>query len=443
MMLHTGCVPSLSLVIALTAVGALSGCGGDAPAAPLQELRPVAEPKTAEPAPLTGETAVSLAAAADNIEVAQQTVDTPADDDVPEARNPLIRGVQKLLDTALGATDSFDEEREDLGQSLIDADSMLTRIKQENRSAIRQASRQVRIPGPGSPNLILIVGEGFTSQQLSCYQPTAESTPNIDRLAADGIRFTAFRTVSAEARLSRWSLMTGLELNDDTQPTLDPEHWALGEVMWQAGYATGFIGLWGIPESASRQGPNAHGFDEWLGYFRESEPDTDYPEFLWSNSNKIRLKSNADGGRGQSAREFLLQETLSFIERHLRGRPYFLTVVLTPPAGTEPAQAAATLDRDVAKIMTRLSELQDDVHTAVCFTSTAHSNGADARLPLIFRWPARIRSGRTTDRPAGFDDLLPTFADAVRSIRRPQRIDGRSLLSTLTADPQLEEPIGD
>lgn len=449
--MHRG--QALSVALLLITVGALNGCESHAPAAPRDDT-PIRRDSLGEREPSgsavirgEGEQIAQANALLQTGLVGQVAEDAAPDDDVPQAQNPLIRGVQQLLDSTLGAAD-FSEERDQLGESLSEADAILTRVKRENRSALRQASRQVRVLSPASPNVILIVTEGLRTTDLGCYGGQSVPTPHIDRLAAEGLRFTGFGPTRSSATLSRWALVTGLEPADGEEAILHPDHMSLGEVMWQAGYATGFIGLWGIPESARKQGPNAHGFDEWLGYFRDDETETDYPAYLWSNSSKIKLSANANGRRGQSASEFLAQESLSFVERHYRRRPFFLTVVLPTPGsaadrdGTSRSERIAALDHDLGELLDQLSQLGIDRHTAICLTSVSDTTGETA-VPLLVRWPGRIQAGRVSDYPVAMQDFLPTFADVVGAFRRPRQIDGRSLLSTWTARENTDAPVGD
>lgn len=464
----------LLIVVWLTAP-LLAGCAGDAGVADADSALP--DETVAENAQAAANqqddakrTADALLASNDR----SSDKDSP-DDEVKRPDNPLVRGIQTLLDSSLGASE-FSKEHDSLEKTLLEADAEITRVKNENREAMRQANRQVRLRGPQSPNIVLILADDLGYGDLSCYGQKRIRTPHIDQMAKEGIRFTDFYAGSPESRISRLCLMTGLHTGyatkaDTESMGLHSKHSTMAEVLWQAGYSTGVVGLWDMPPNNSATSPNIHGFDEWLGFRSVEEAQNPYPEYLWSNQGQVKVVANADGEKKQYANEFFTSEALSFMKRHRRDRPFFLCIWYPLPgtnravphtAGesvknwTQPqrnrAASVATLDHNVSRILDQLRSLGLDRNTAVFLTSDNtpdadeaeffNSNGpfrghkgdlseGGLRVPLVVRWPYRVRKGQVSNHPCASWDLLPTFGKMVGAIWRPRRQHAISLFGTL------------
>jgi arylsulfatase A-like enzyme len=408
-----------------------------------------------------------------------------ADDAVPEPQNPLIRGIKKLFE----ATPLADEgELSELEDSLLEADTELSRIRTENREAIRQMNRQVPIRGARSPNIVLIVADDLGHGDLGCYGQQRIKTPRIDRMAAEGMRFNDYYAGSPDGTVSRLCLLTGRHAGRAGRRTvgklaLTPEDRTLAEVLWQAGYATGLVGLWGIPTAEGSKAPTAHGYDEWFGCLTEADGAWAYPPTLWSNRTRVNFRANADGAAGVHAYDLYTQEATSFLRRQRRQRPFFLQLCYTKldlpgtstadgpytaeewtPAQKDYATMVTRLDRSVGQVLDELARLGLEGNTAVLLTSDNGPRADDEvsqffesfgplraatgelyeggiRVPLIVRWPATVPAGTTTQHVSGCWDLMPTMAAMVRAIRVPQRIDGVSLLSVLRGQPGGEREL--
>jgi len=413
-------------------------------------------------------------------------VESEQPDDVRnQAKNPLIRGIRNFLNSS---TDRNNSTIRDLDEELLAADDQLTRIKQENRDAIKQVNRQVRLNTQQSPNIILLVARQLGYGDLGCYGQQLIETPHIDLLAKEGIRFTDYHAGGFEGPTARFCLMSGLNsgraLGSKGSSSYPQNRVRLGQVLWQAGYTTGIIGLCGIETEARTLPPAEFGFDESFGYLDRTEIDDAYPEYLWSNRSRVRLKANSKGKQGHLAQDALTQQTLSFIDRHARRRPFFLYVSFTLPGpgrsttGFGPyanekwsnefktyAAGVDRLDRDVGSIIEKLNALEIENNTIVVFTSETglrHVESSTAeffesfgpfqsaagklsegtiRVPLVIRWPARIGGGRTSDHICAAWDLLPTFAEITKALRRPRGIDGLSFLPTLLGQPQKQHDL--
>ena len=340
------------------------------------------------------------------------------------------------------------------------------------------------------PNIIFIMADDLGYGDLGCYGQKEILTPNIDKLAVEGMRFTDCYTGSTVCAPSRSVLMTGQHtghtrvrnnmakvggtlVEDNGSPErrvpLEAEDVTVAEVLKQAGYATGITGKWGLAEPNTDGVPNRQGFDEWLGYLNQRRAHTYYPPYLWRNEEKMMLETNADGRRGQYSHDMFTEFALDFVRRH-KAAPFFLYLPYTIPhakyeiPSTEPytdrpwpadakvhAAMITQMDADVGRIMTLLKKLAIDEKTLVFFCS---DNGAakrwdgifdssgplrghktdlyegGIRTPMIVRWPGKVPAGKTSDAPWYFADVMPTMAD-IAGATRPSNIDGISILPTL------------
>jgi len=345
------------------------------------------------------------------------------------------------------------------------------------------------------PNIIFIMADDMGYGDLGCYGQKQIQTPNINRLADQGTRFTDCYTGSTVCAPSRSVLMTGQHTGhtrvrgntgkvggalvlDNGSPQrrvpLEAEDVTVAEVFKQAGYATGITGKWGLGEPDTTGLPNRQGFDEWFGYLNQRRAHTYYPPYLWHNEEKIILEGNKDGGRGQYSHDMFTDFALDFIRRH-RARPFFLYLPYTIPhakyeiPSTEPytdrdwpadakvhAAMITRMDGDIGRIMKRLKELAIDERTLVFFCS---DNGAarrwegifdssgplrghksdlyegGIRTPMIVRWPGKVPTGKTSDAVWYFADVLPTLAE-LAGAQPPSGIDGISVLPALLGREQ-------
>ncbi len=205
--------------------------------------------------------------------------------------------------------------------------------------AVREAFPAVR-----QPNIIFILADDLGYGDLSCYGQKRFKTPNIDRLAAEGIRFTDHYAGSTVCAPSRCCLMTGYHTghswvrgNWETGPhgpgagvELRPKDFTVAELLKQAGYRTGLFGKWGLGVEDTTGEPDKQGFDEWFGYLNQVHAHFYYPDFLWDNGKKRELKGNEQGGRKEYSHDLITQEALGFVRRN-RNRPFFLYLALTIP----------------------------------------------------------------------------------------------------------------
>jgi arylsulfatase A len=341
------------------------------------------------------------------------------------------------------------------------------------------------------PNIVWIMADDLGYGDLGCYGQKYIRTPNIDRLAAEGLRFTDAYAGCTVCAPSRSVLMTGFHAghtsvrsNPGGVPILETDV-TVAQVLKPAGYATGAFGKWGLGDIDTTGVPWKHGFDQFFGYLHQIHAHFYYPPYLWDNDRKYPLAGNQNGKRTTYSHDVIAGKTLDFI-RAQRNRPFFCYVPLTIPhlewlvpqdsldeykgklpesgafpqghyAGQEYPHAAyagmiTRMDRDVGRIMALIKELKLDNDTIVFFTS---DNGAIAlrndrffqsagplrggkqnmyeggiRVPMIARWPGRIGAGTASDLPWYFADFLPTVAE-LAGTKAPSGLDGMSVIPAL------------
>lgn len=339
------------------------------------------------------------------------------------------------------------------------------------------------------PNIIFIMADDMGYGDLGCYGQKRIRTPQIDRLAEEGTRFTQYYAGSTVCAPSRSCLMTGQHTGHTTvrgnmsragqRVPLRDEDITVAEVLHTAGYATGVIGKWGLGEPDTVGIPNRQGFDFWFGYLNQRHAHNYYPDYLWRNQERYPLEGNRDGKQEQYSHDLFTREALAFIERN-QDRPFFLYMAYTIPHAmmqvpdlgpyakkdwpeAEKARAAmiTRLDGDVGRLMALLRELKLDENTLVIFTSDngPHSEGGSKaeffdsngplrgikrdlyeggiRAPMIARWPAKIPAGRESDQVWASWDVLPTLAE-VAGAKPPEKIDGISMFNALVGKPQRD-----
>jgi len=339
------------------------------------------------------------------------------------------------------------------------------------------------------PNIIFLMADDLGWLDVGCYGQRLIRTPNIDRMAAEGIRFTQCSAGAPVCAPARSVLMTGQHsghtrvrnnfgfvggVGEQKRVPLLPEDVTVAEVLKGAGYATGITGKWGLGEPGTSGVPNRQGFDEWLGYLNQRQAHSYYPEYIWRNETKLILEKNRDGAQEQYTHDMFTDFALDFIRRHEQ-EPFFLyvpwciphsrlEVPSVEPYENEPWDAKARtfaamvtrMDRDVGRILDLLDELDIAGETLVFFTSDHgaaerweglfDSNGplrgikrdvyeGGLRAPMVVRMPGTVPAGRVDDRPWTHYDFLPTAAD-LAGVEIPDGVDGISVLPTLLGQSQ-------
>ena len=277
-------------------------------------------------------------------------------------------------------------------------------------------------PPERPPNIIFIMADDLGYGDLGSYGQTIIQTPNLDRMAAEGLRFTNYYAGSTVCAPSRCVLMTGLHtghcrIRGNARVPLEPADVTVAEVLKEAGYTTGLVGKWGLGEEGSTGLPTRQGFDYFFGYLNQVRAHNYYPDFLWRNEEKVPLdnviefvqEGRAKGlgsyaiDKQQYSHDLFTEEALAFIERH-QAQPFFLYLAYTIPhannesrfadehgmevpdfgayAGEEWPEAekgmaamVSRLDADVGRLLQRLGDLGLGENTLVLFTSDNGPHG--------------------------------------------------------------------
>lgn len=267
---------------------------------------------------------------------------------------------------------------------------------------------------PGKPNIVFILADDLGYGDLGCYGQQKIRTPSLDRIAAEGIRFTQHYSGAPVCAPSRCVLMTGLhtghsyirdnrEIKPEGQEPIPADSVTIAKVLRQQGYATAAIGKWGLGPPGSSGDPNRQGFDLFFGYNCQRHAHNYYPRYLWRNDRRVELEGNVEGPTGrQYSADLCTEEALRFI-RENRSRPFFLYLPYTIPhlaiqvpddslaeyrgkwpdppytgdKGYQPhpapragyAAMVTRLDRYVGRVLALLKELGLNDNTLVIFTS--------------------------------------------------------------------------
>lgn len=277
------------------------------------------------------------------------------------------------------------------------------------------------------PNIIYIMVDDLGYGDLGCYGQEQIATPNIDRLAAEGMRFTDHYAGHTVCRPSRLVLWTGRHVGHtgligNRSRSLTGKEATVAKLLQKAGYATGGVGKWALghvesPSDINNPGhPNNNGFDYWCGYLNQSNAHNFYPTYLWENKRQLELPGNVIGdypnGRGRVAskrvtysHDVMTEKALDFVRRNAK-RPFLLHIHWTiPHANNEGGRVTGDgmevpdygpyadkdwpqpekgfagmihrMDGDVGRLMALLKELKIDEKTLVLFTSDngPHSEG--------------------------------------------------------------------
>ena len=292
---------------------------------------------------------------------------------------------------------------------------------------------------PVLPNLIWIMADDLGYGDLGSYGQELIETPNLDKMAEDGMRFTQFYAGSTVCAPSRCSLMTGLhtghcyvrgnyEIKPMGQVPLMPDTITLASQLKAAGYSTALIGKWGLGGPDSTGIPNRQGFDYFFGYLCQRHAHNYYPEYLFRNEQTVPLDGNVlpepkrlDGAgyaieKAQYSHDLFAAEALQYIEKK-KNEPFFLYLSMTIPhanneAGQEgmevpelgeykekdwpapekgKAAMISRMDKDVGKILAKLKELDLDQNTLVIFTSDNGSHREGGANPDFFNSNGELR----------------------------------------------------
>ncbi len=195
--------------------------------------------------------------------------------------------------------------------------------------------------GKSRPNVVYIMADDLGYGDITPYGQQRILTPNLERLAAQGMLFTQAYAGCAVSAPSRASLMTGLhtghtfirgnfEIDPEGQCPMPEGTFTLGTLFHDAGYVTGAFGKWGLGYPGSESDPMKVGFDEFFGYNCQRKAHSYYPDHLWRNSERVEYPENIDPGRVTYSQDIIHEKALEFISDNA-GSPFFAYLAYTLP----------------------------------------------------------------------------------------------------------------
>lgn len=358
------------------------------------------------------------------------------------------------------------------------------------------------------PNIIFILADDLGYGDLGCYGQSKIKTPNIDKLAREGTRFTDCYAGSTVCAPSRCALMTGLHTGHNrirgngARLALAAEDLTVAELLQKAGYRTGLVGKWGLGDEGSTGTPGKKGFDDFIGYLNQTHAHDYYTDHLFRHDAKTgfdgreELPENRADKKGLYVPDLFTMAATNFVRLNKPDqsngyRPFFLYLAyIIPHANDEEGQRSGNgmqvpsdapyaneswpqveknkaamitrMDADIGKLLELLQKLKIDDNTIVFFASDngAHKEGGvdpkffqssgrlrgikrdlyegGIRVPMIARWPGKIKSGQISNQIWAFWDFLPTVAE-IAGVKAPEKIDGISMLPALLGQTQTNQ----
>jgi len=325
------------------------------------------------------------------------------------------------------------------------------------------------------PNIVFLLADDLGPGDLGCYGQKIIATPNIDRLAGEGMRFTTAYAGSPVCAPSRCTLLTGLhtghayirdnkEIKPEGQWPMPGDSVTVAKVLKSAGYATACVGKWGLGPVGSSGEPGRQGFDFFYGYNCQRVAHNHYGEWVWRNGEREKVEGK------KYVPDLMAEEAVKWVGEHRDG-PFFLYFATTLPhvslqapeeeiaryrgkVGTEErfggkgdyppcdepkatyAAMVSRLDKHVGMILDRLRESGLEENTVVFFMSdngpTFKAVGVDPdyfssamglrglkedvyeggiREPLIVRWKGKVKAGAVSEHVTAMWDFMPTFLE--------------------------------
>lgn len=349
------------------------------------------------------------------------------------------------------------------------------------------------------PNVILIFADDLGYADIGCYGAKGFKTPNLDQMAAEGIRFTSFYTGCSVCSGSRTALLTGRHyqrvgvqpvLFPGSRTGLNPKEITIATLLKRLGYVTGIIGKWHLGH-LDQYLPTRHGFDSYYGipYSNDMSIDPENARFAKDvvfregmTAEKARTEKPKGGKapllRGEEIIEYPVdqstltrrytEEATRFIASN-KDKPFFLYLPHTMPhvplhvskafqgrTKTLFGDVMEELDWSVGAVLKSVKHNGLDKKTLVIFTSDngAHQGSAlplrgkkatmyegGFRVPCIVRWPGKIPAGVTTDEVAATVDMLPTLAKLAGGAAPTDRpIDGKDIRPLMFAEAGAKTP---
>jgi arylsulfatase A len=348
------------------------------------------------------------------------------------------------------------------------------------------------------PNVIYILADDLGYGEVGYNGQELIQTPELDALAAGGMKFTAHYAGNAVCAPTRCSLMTGLHPGHayirsnspwfpNGQTPLPERTETVAKLLKRTGYATAVIGKWGLggvvedvenPVLTTGH-PSKQGFDHFFGYLSQSRAHNYYTEYLWRNTEIVPLDNGKGNGNNDYSHDLMTEEAVDWIKEQ-KDQPFFLYLAYciphvkfqVPELGIYAdkdwpdknlkiqAAMVSRMDRDIGRIRRLLEELGLAENTLIIFNSDNGAHAKDGtkeffdatgglkgkkrymtegglRSPMLAYWPGTVPAGTTSDHISAFWDFLPTMAELTGEPVRG-RTDGISMLPTLRGQPEKQ-----
>ena len=327
----------------------------------------------------------------------------------------------------------------------------------------------------GKPNILHIMLDDLGTAEVGCFGSKVIRTPNIDKLATSGMKFTRAYSGCTVCAPARSTLMTGTHLGHSTVRTnpggvsLLADDVTVAQVLKKAGYVCGGFGKWGLGDLDTPGVPERHGFDKFYGYYHQVHAHYFFPEYLIDTGKRAPLTGNegfydsnpqsgafplkGPGGQKRQFSGYVIFEEMKKWLRSNMDKPFYCYAPWTIPHGryevpeSDPAWAlyrdqpwsmearvhaayVTMADRMVGEVLELLKPVLANTLVIFCsdngaprrFENELDSAGAlrgqkttmyegGIRVPFVASWTGRIKAGTQSDAPVYFPDLMPTFAE--------------------------------
>jgi len=343
--------------------------------------------------------------------------------------------------------------------------------------------------GESKPNVIIILTDDQGWGDVNCYGSKDLYTPNMDRLAQEGVRFTQFYAAASVCSPSRASMLTGLNPHAAGLPGnassskgkegMPSDRFTIAEMMQQSGYTTGHLGKWHLGYSPETM-PNGQGFEYSFGHMGGCIDNYSH-FFYWNGPNRHDLWENGTEiwRDGQYFPDLMGEKAEAFIEKHQED-PFFLYYAINLPhyplqpdekwrkhyenlesPRREYAAFVTTIDERIGQLLSKLDELKLRENTIIIFQSDhgysteerTFGGGGSAgpfrgakfslfeggiRVPAMISWKGHLPENETRNQMALNIDWFSTIAELCR-IKAPDNLEGKSLVP-LIQDAQKVSP---
>jgi arylsulfatase A-like enzyme len=333
----------------------------------------------------------------------------------------------------------------------------------------------------GPPNFVIILIDDHGYGDVGCYGAKGFKTPNLDRMAREGVKLTDFYVGESVCTPSRAALLTGCYpqrvglphvLGPNSKTGISDKEMTLAQVLKARGYTCGCFGKWHLGD-ALKFLPLRHGFDEYFGLPYSNDmwplhPTSKFPDLPLIDGEKVVNPKVTHADQNQLT-TWYTERAVSFIEKN-KDRPFFLylphSMVHVPLHVSDKYKGKSRqglygdvmmeVDWSVGEILKTLKRLGLDGNTMVLYTSDngpwlSYGNHAGSagplregkgttfeggqRVPCIVRWPGRLPAGKVISELVTSMDILPTVAKLAGAALPPLPIDGRDAWDVLCGKP--------